>query len=238
MICRPTGKRRVIIRKQGEALHSARENLAELQNTRKTNGEYNFAGQYQQNPVPQEGAIIKSDWLQYYDPEELKKGLEDGSIKPHCVIQSWDTANKVEEHNDYSACITILFDSKKKSYVLESYREKLEFPSLIRKVKEKYKLVKNTYKCPIKLFIEDNGSGTQLIQTLKNEYKIYPLAIKPEYDKATRLQSVSHLIENGSCLFPMTNPIGGITFFMSFCVFQRQNTTTSAMLLAKRWGKC
>ncbi len=203
---RTTGRQRIIRRKQGEALHPARENLAELQNTRKTNGEYNFAGQYQQNPVPREGAIIKSDWLQYYDPDALKKGLEDGSIKHHCVVQSWDTANKVEEHNDYSVCITILSDCQKKSYVLESYREKLEFPSLIRKVKEKYELVKNKYKCPIKLFIEDNGSGTQLIQTLKAEYRIPSQAIKPEYDKATRLQSVSHLIENGSCLFPNNEP--------------------------------
>ncbi len=203
---RITGKRGIIRRKQGEALHPARENLAELQNTRKTNGEYNFAGQYQQDPAPREGAVIKNKWLQYYDPDELKKGIKDGSIKPQFVIQSWDTANKVEEHNDYSACITMLFDRQKKSYVLESYREKLEFPSLIRKVKEKYEFAKNTYKCSIQLFIEDNGSGTQLIQTLKNEYKIYPLAIKPEYDKATRLQSVSHLIENGSCLFPNDEP--------------------------------
>jgi len=136
----------------------------------------------------------------------LKKGLKNGSIKPHSIVQSWDTANKVEEHNDYSACITILFDRQKKSYVLESYREKLEFPSLIRKVREKYKLARNKYKCPVRLFIEDYGSGTQLIQTLKAEYHISSQAIKPEHDKATRLQSVSHLIENGSCLFPNNEP--------------------------------
>ena len=201
-----TGNQRIIKRKQGEALHPAREDLDELQNIRNTKGEYNFAGQYQQNPVPREGAIIKSRWLQYYNPEELKKALKDGSIKPNCIVQSWDTANKVEEHNDYSACITILFDCNKKGYVLESYREKLEFPSLIRKAKEKYKLTKSQYKCPVKLFIEECGSGIQLIQTLRSEHRIYPQEIKPEYDKATRLQSISHLIENGSCLFPDNEP--------------------------------
>ncbi len=210
-----TGSTQIIRRKQGEALHSAREDLDELQNIRRTKGEYNFAGQYQQNPVPREGAIIKSDWLQYYDPEELKKGLEDGTIKPNCVVQSWDTANKAEENNDYSACVTILFDRKNKAYLLESYREKLEFPSLIRKVKEKYILAKNTYKCPIKILIEDYGSGTQLIQTLKSEHHISAQAIKPEYDKATRLQSVSHMIENGSCLFPSNAPHCGIVFYTS-----------------------
>ncbi len=151
-------------------------------------------------------------------------------------MQSWDTANKVEEHNDYSACITILFDMQKKSYVLESYREKLEFPSLIRKVKEKYELVKNTYKCPIKLFIEDNGSGTQLIQTLEGEYHISSEAIKPEYDKATRLQSVSHLIENGSCLFPNNEPHWWHDFLYELLRFPRAKHDDQCDALSQALG--
>jgi hypothetical protein len=36
----------------GEALHRAREPLAVLHNIRRTIGEYNIAGQYQQSPAP------------------------------------------------------------------------------------------------------------------------------------------------------------------------------------------
>jgi len=39
-------------RRPGEALHPAREPLATLEHIRRTIGEYNFAGQYQQSPAP------------------------------------------------------------------------------------------------------------------------------------------------------------------------------------------
>jgi len=39
-------------RRCGEALHSDREPLATFDHIRRTLGEYNFAGQYQQSPAP------------------------------------------------------------------------------------------------------------------------------------------------------------------------------------------
>jgi hypothetical protein len=44
--------RRCFTRRLGEALHPAREPVAVLHNIRRTIGEYNFAGQYQQSPHP------------------------------------------------------------------------------------------------------------------------------------------------------------------------------------------
>ena len=32
--------------------------------------EYNFAAQYQQNPQPPGGNIVKREWLKFYTPEE------------------------------------------------------------------------------------------------------------------------------------------------------------------------
>jgi predicted phage terminase large subunit-like protein len=165
-------------------------------------GEFNFSGQYQQNPMPKEGGVIKKNWLKFYDRDELFKSIEKGEINVAGIIQSWDTANKVQEHNDYSVCITLLRDTKDVSYVLDVYREKLEFPALIRKIAEKHNLAKGKYKKAIDILIEDQASGTSLIQALKTDHQIYSKSIKPEYDKQTRLISVSHLIENGKCLFP------------------------------------
>jgi predicted phage terminase large subunit-like protein len=199
-------KERVIRRKLGEALHPDREDIHRLNAIRTYMGEFNFSGQYQQEPAPREGALIKREWLHFYDPQELEKAIEEGSVKPHCMIQSWDTANKVEENNDYSVCLTLLMGEDYKLYLLDCYRAKVEFPELIKKVKEKYLGVKDRYKCQTNVFIEDKGSGTQLIQILKREFRICPISIKPDYDKATRLQSVSHLIENGTCLFPNNKP--------------------------------
>jgi hypothetical protein len=54
------------IRRQGEALHPARESLATLAHIRRTIGEYNFAGQYQQSPAPLGGGLVKAEWFKRY----------------------------------------------------------------------------------------------------------------------------------------------------------------------------
>jgi predicted phage terminase large subunit-like protein len=122
------------------------------------------------------------------------------------MIQSWDTANKVEENNDYSVCLTFLQDMDEKLYLLDCDRDKIDFPGLVKKVKSMCEFAKSQYECSVEVLIEDCGSGTQLIQTLENETEIYVNAIKPDYNKATRLRSISHLIENGTCLFPNNKP--------------------------------
>ena len=52
------GKRR-FGRRAGEALHPEREPPEMLEQIRRTIGEYNFAGQYQQMPAPQGGGMVK-----------------------------------------------------------------------------------------------------------------------------------------------------------------------------------
>jgi hypothetical protein len=47
-------------RQRGEALHPERQPLASLDQIRRTIGEYNFAGQYQQMPAPQGGGMVKA----------------------------------------------------------------------------------------------------------------------------------------------------------------------------------
>src|SRR5712671_4214426 len=51
-------------RRPGEALHPSRESLATLAHIRRTIGEYNFAGQYQQSPAPLGGGLVKGSMVQ------------------------------------------------------------------------------------------------------------------------------------------------------------------------------
>jgi hypothetical protein len=81
----------------GEALHPERESIVTLKGIRQMIGEYNFASQYQQNPMPIGGAIVKAEWLKYYETLPSRFSF---------IIQSWDTANKSGELNDFSVCTT------------------------------------------------------------------------------------------------------------------------------------
>ena len=120
----------VFNRSSGQALHPERDSVETYRKIRATIGEYNFQSQYQQNPMPVEGGLIQRDWLQYYSP----------AAKPEfrMIVQSWDTANKAGELNDYSVCTTWgLCDGK--FYLLHVYRMRLNFPALKRAAKEPMK---------------------------------------------------------------------------------------------------
>src|SRR5437667_445706 len=84
-------------RKAGEPLHAAREPPEMLEQIRRTIGEYNFAGQYQQSPMPQGGGMVKAAWFRTYAPNE-RPALFDR------IVQSWDTANKAPALSDFSVC--------------------------------------------------------------------------------------------------------------------------------------
>ena len=67
---------RCFTRRPGEALHPAREPLAVLHNIRRTIGEYNFAGQYQQSPAPLGGGLVKAEWFKRYRENERPERFE------------------------------------------------------------------------------------------------------------------------------------------------------------------
>jgi len=57
---------------------------------RRTVGEYNFAGQYQQTPAPLGGGLVKVEWFKRYGKDERPESFDR-------IVQSWDTANKATE---------------------------------------------------------------------------------------------------------------------------------------------
>jgi hypothetical protein len=86
-------------RQRGEALHPQREPLDTLDRIRRTIGEYNFAGQYQQSPAPLGGGLVKVHWFKRYDGNDRPETFDR-------IVQSWDTANKATELSDFSVCTT------------------------------------------------------------------------------------------------------------------------------------
>jgi predicted phage terminase large subunit-like protein len=165
----------------GAALHPEREDIDSLNRLKSELGEYNFSAQYQQEPVPINGSMMKKTWLKYYN---VGNELEFSQI-----IQSWDTAIKAKDEHDYSVGVTIGV-SGLNYYILDIVRTKVEFPELVD-------LVKNAA-CkwrPNAILVEDKASGQSLIQSLKNDYII--IAIKPKYDKITRFAAHTPLFETG-----------------------------------------
>jgi predicted phage terminase large subunit-like protein len=176
-------------RKQGEALHLEREPLAVLEPLRQSMGSYAFAGQYLQSPAPLEGAIVKREWFKFYEIHQLPKPFDQ-------IVQSWDSASKAKEVNDYSVCTT--WGTKDKLvYLLDVYRKRLEYPDLKKAAIELAKL----HEAKV-ILIEDSASGIQLIQDLKADIFYGATAVKAEGDKVIRLRGQTPMIESGFVHLP------------------------------------
>ena len=208
---RITGKEKTYYRKVGELLHPSRDSEEEVNRMREILGSYNFAGQYQQNPTSRGGNVIKREWLKFYNPQELHQQIINGQVRPLALMQSWDTASKIGEDNDFSVCITGLLVEEGKIYILDVFRDKLALPDLIHKAEELIKQAEQTYKRwwsgSIQLLYEDVASGIGFGQALSEKYICTPIPITPIHDKATRLINISNRIENGECLFPNNMPV-------------------------------
>jgi len=183
------GEGRIHKRRAGEALHPKHESLASLELLRKEVGSELFSAQYQQSPVPAGGAMIKRNWLKYYDqPPERSSRAQ--------VIQSWDTAAKDGAHNNWSVCTTwLLLD--KHFYLLDLTRGRYEYPRLRQTaiaLAERFK--------PRAVLIEDASTGVALAQELRDvlPYPVKPIAV--ERDKVGRLFVQQAKFEAGLVLFP------------------------------------
>jgi len=182
------GNGRYHVRRVGDLLHAEREPRSILDSYRAQMGSDVFAAQYQQSPVPREGAMIKRTWPRRYRvPPTL-----DASAT---VIQSWDTAAKGGSRSNYSVCTTWLYDNKR-YYLLDVYREQVGWPTLKRQAIAMAKL----HNAKV-ILVEDAGTGDALAKEMQNQ-GLPVIAVKPELDKQTRMSIQSAKFESGQIFLP------------------------------------
>lgn len=143
--------------------------------------------------VTPDGGLIKGHWFPRY------------SVTPEFVliVQSWDTANKEKELNDYAVCTTWGITRHPRFYLLDVFRDRMEYPRL-RSAVRNHALVWN----PNIILIEDKSSGTALIQELQapGGIAIPVQPIEPQGDKWERAVAASFYMEAGFVFLPEESP--------------------------------
>lgn len=187
------------LRDNGTALWPEKHDVETLKRMEASN-RFVFAGQYQQRPTAQGGNIMRGDWFQLYDvPPRIK----------HRVIYA-DTAQKTAEHNDYSVFEEWGLGEDGKLYLLDLIRGKWEIPELERRAPAFWNKAKGRDSVVMgqlrQMKIEDNASGTGLIQRMKLDHRIPVAGIKRTKDKYTRLTDVIGYIESGYVCLPRNAP--------------------------------
>jgi predicted phage terminase large subunit-like protein len=176
-------------RKAGEALSPEREPLSVLEAMKLQIGSDAFSAQYQQSPAPPGGAMVKRHWIVRYS--ELPPASE-----RLFTLQSWDTASKGGPDNDWSVCTTWIVSRKKLWYLVDVWRQRVDYPALKANVKDLAKEWRAQ-----RVLVEDTGAGTSLVQELRGQVSGI-VAVKPEGDKASRMAVASARFEAGQVLLP------------------------------------
>lgn len=149
---------------------------------------YEWASLFQQRPAEREGAIFKLKYWRF-EPVPDRAALVG-------IIQSWDTAFKTGQKNDYCVCITFGI-ARGRVYILNVRRERMEFPGLVRGVKtEMVRWQANP------VLVEDAASGQSVIQELALQTIAPILPIPVDRDKVARAHACIGLIEAGRVVLP------------------------------------
>jgi predicted phage terminase large subunit-like protein len=144
-------------------------------------------------PVPPGGAMVKRHWIVRY--KELPPQSE-----RIMVLQSWDTANKGGPQNDWSVCTTWIVARKKRWYLINVWRGRVDYPALKSVVESHAKQW-----AARRILVEDAGSGTLLVQELRGRVSGI-IAVRPEGDKASRMAVASAKFEAGQAFLPERAP--------------------------------
>ncbi len=156
-----------------------------------------WQAQYMQQPTSEEGALVKREWWNVW--EEGKP--------PACdfTIMSLDAAQEATNRSDFNS-LTVwgVFENEetraKNIILLESIRERMEFPEL-------KKMVLNTYKEwePDTFIVEKKSNGAALYQELRSMgIPVSEFTPGKGQDKIARVNAVSDLFSSGMVWAPDT----------------------------------
>jgi len=164
--------------------------LEELQSKKASLDVRYWNAQYLQNPVSEEGALIKREWWNIWEKED----------PPDCefTIMSLDAAQEANNRADYNSLTTwgVFFNEETNNYniiLLNAIKERLEFPELKELVLREYKEWE-----PDALIVEKKSNGAALYQEMRRMgVPLGEFTPGKGQDKISRVNSVSDLFRSG-----------------------------------------
>jgi predicted phage terminase large subunit-like protein len=178
-------------RRAGELLHPEREPMAVLEQMRRAQGSLTFEAQYQQDPAPVGGNVIRREWLRTYEalPSRFDR-----------IVVAWDTASTLSEASDWSVG-TVWGAVGLDYYLLEVVRDRFEAPDLRHAIVA----LSERWGADVTL-IEKTQLGHALLQDLRRTRALAPILVEPRYDKEARLLAQSARFEAGQVYLPTEAP--------------------------------
>lgn len=190
----PIGPNKFHVRHPGDVLSPEREDRATLDRLRRELGPRNFDVQYQQDPTPAEGNLVRPHWFPRYDDpperEEFRK-----------VVQSWDTAWSDDPDAAFTVCTTWGYLDER-WYLLNVFRARVAFHEIRARIIQ----LRNRWKADLVL-IEDAASGKALWPEFRIKGPMRPIMWNaPSESKLERLIAQTGWMEAGKIMLPEDAP--------------------------------
>lgn len=117
------------IKKDGSALWPDQWPLKTLELRKKEMGEYAFAQEYMNDPVPDDKRIFQKEWIKYFD-----------KVPEGCIyFTTVDPAIALGENNDFTAIVTCAVDQDANLYVAEIIHKRMLPKETIDKIFDVYR---------------------------------------------------------------------------------------------------
>ena len=154
-----------------------------------------WEAQYMQNPVSEEGALIKKEWWRIWDKEDA----------PQCefIIMSLDAAQEANTRADYNALTTwgVFYNEETNNHsiiLLNAIKRRMEYPDLKAMVLEEYKEWE-----PDAFMVEKKSNGSVLYQEFRRMgIPVGEFTPGKGQDKIARVNAVSSLFQGGIVYAP------------------------------------
>lgn len=180
--------------RKGDLLQPDRMGLPELQLKQRQMGMTMYQAQYQQQPIPPDGIVIRDAWLRYYDTAP-----EEGFVARYA---SWDAASSLSEDADYSVGTVWGVSHDGYIYLLDVVRGRWQAPDLTQKIVDTH----NRYKVN-QTVIEDSDIGRGILQTLRRSETIgMPIIYRVRIAKLARMEARASMFETGKVLLKADAP--------------------------------
>jgi predicted phage terminase large subunit-like protein len=214
----------------GENLFPARFPPEVIKAERERLGEGGFAGQYEQNPVPEGGAKFKSKWFSYWRPagqlpptspefdaeDPLPEDADPDLIRllPHkgperlvklstCrFFGSMDVAQSTKESADYTVFAVWAVTPDSDLILLHLERERLADPDIVPSMRRLYLRYKLEYWA-----VEQDGCGLGVVQTAQRDgMTVLAVLSSGCGDKFARASTAAIRLEAAQVYFPASAP--------------------------------
>jgi predicted phage terminase large subunit-like protein len=183
------GKDEIYHRPAQQLLQPERDSAEAIEEIKREIGSRIFAAQYQQEPTPPDGNMIKAGWLGRYENSPAAR-------KFRHVVLSCDPAGKASARNDYTA-ITVCGIDAKSIHILHVTRGHWTMMQML----ERIVFLAAEWKGE-RILVEDTSSGMGLIQLLREKPRLNVIGRQPHGDKETRMSRHQARFEAGRILLP------------------------------------